>query len=44
MSIGACADYISGLSILEDGNVTPYDNTLVTNFHVPLVFVSILLP
>lgn len=27
-----------GLSILEDGNVTPYDNPLVTNFHVPLVF------
>lgn len=31
----------SGISLLEDGNVTPYDNPLVTNFHVPLVFVSI---
>jgi arylsulfatase A-like enzyme len=27
-----------GISLLEDGNVTPYDNPLVTNFHVPLVF------
>lgn len=35
--------YSSGISLLEDGNVTPYDNPLVTNFHVPLVFVSILL-
>ncbi|KAJ5664673.1 hypothetical protein N7462_011486 [Penicillium macrosclerotiorum] len=29
-----------GLSLLEDGNVTPYDNPLVTNFHVPLVFAN----
>lgn len=35
---------VSGISLLEDGNVTPYDNPLVTNFHVPLVFVSITAP
>lgn len=29
-----------GLSLPEDGNVTPYDNPLVSNFHVPLILVS----
>ncbi|KAJ5140743.1 hypothetical protein N7448_004151 [Penicillium atrosanguineum] len=33
-----------GISLLEDGNVTPYDNPLVTNFHVPLVFAHPKLP
>ncbi|KAJ5537250.1 hypothetical protein N7513_010436 [Penicillium frequentans] len=27
-----------GLSIIEDGGATPYDNPHVSNFHVPLVF------
>ncbi|CAI7658212.1 unnamed protein product [Penicillium manginii] len=29
-----------GLSLPEDGNVTPYDNPLVSNFHVPLIFAN----
>ncbi|KAJ5157655.1 uncharacterized protein N7482_008755 [Penicillium canariense] len=33
-----------GLSLPEDGNVTPYDNPLETNFHVPLVFANPRLP
>ncbi|KAJ5097983.1 hypothetical protein N7532_004984 [Penicillium argentinense] len=27
-----------GISLIEDGGVTPYDNPHVSNFHVPLVF------
>ncbi|KAJ5159529.1 uncharacterized protein N7482_006533 [Penicillium canariense] len=27
-----------GISLVEDGGVTPYDNPHVSNFHVPLVF------
>ncbi|OOQ88530.1 sulfatase domain protein [Penicillium brasilianum] len=27
-----------GISLIEDGGVTPYDNPGVSNFHVPLVF------
>ncbi|KAJ5918527.1 hypothetical protein N7466_010519 [Penicillium verhagenii] len=27
-----------GLSIIEDGGATPYDNPHISNFHVPLVF------
>lgn len=34
---------LSGISLPEDGKVTPYDNPLVSNFHVPLVFVRIAL-
>ncbi|KAJ5475136.1 hypothetical protein N7539_008202 [Penicillium diatomitis] len=33
-----------GISLVEDGNVTPYDNPLETNFHVPLVFANPRLP
>ncbi|KAJ5455684.1 uncharacterized protein N7458_003948 [Penicillium daleae] len=33
-----------GLSLPEDGNVTPYDNPLETNFHVPLIFANPRLP
>lgn len=33
-----------GLSLPEDGNVTPYDNPLVSNFHVPLIFANPNLP
>ncbi|KAJ5690745.1 hypothetical protein N7462_005137 [Penicillium macrosclerotiorum] len=27
-----------GISLIEDGGVTPYDNPHISNFHVPLVF------
>ncbi|KAJ5611205.1 hypothetical protein N7510_007924 [Penicillium lagena] len=33
-----------GISLAEDGGVTPYDNPHVSNFHVPLVFAHPHLP
>jgi arylsulfatase A-like enzyme len=33
-----------GISLIEDGGVTPYDNPHVSNFHVPLVFAHPKLP
>ncbi|KAJ5184175.1 hypothetical protein N7492_001791 [Penicillium capsulatum] len=33
-----------GISLIEDGGVTPYDNPHVSNFHVPLVFAHPRLP